>query len=79
VPVEETATATGISTIIRNIGGAFGVQVTIALFSTHLVPGTSDFADRGLLLGFVFLACVAALGLALSTFVPHAALDTERR
>jgi MFS family permease len=69
----ETATATGISTVVRNIGGAIGVQVPVALFSTDVIEGTRDFGDRGLTLGFGFLALAAAVSLVLVHLVPRRA------
>lgn len=71
VSAGETATATGISTVVRNVGGAVGVQVPIALFATATIAGTGGFSDRGLTLGFGFLALAAIVSLALVWFVPR--------
>lgn len=72
VPPGEVATATAITTIVRNIGGAVGAQVLIALFSLRLIPGTQAFATAGLTIGIAFLAAAALVGLLLAWVVPRA-------
>jgi MFS family permease len=72
VSAGETATATGISTVVRNVGGAIGVQVPIALFATDAIVGGNDFGDSGLTLGFAFLAGAALVALALVRMIPAA-------
>ncbi len=70
VPAGETATATGISTVVRNVGGAVGVQVPIALFATDTIAGTHAFGDRGLTVGFAFLAGAAIVALLTARLIP---------
>lgn len=71
VPPGEVATATAITTIVRNIGGAVGAQVLIALFTLRLIPGTDAFAGAGLTIGIGFLAAAGVAGLALAWVVPR--------
>jgi MFS family permease len=71
VPPGEVATATAITTIVRNIGGAIGAQVLIALLSLRLIPGTHAFAGAGFTIGMSFLAAAAAVGLLLAWVVPR--------
>jgi MFS family permease len=70
VPPDEVATATAITTIVRNIGGAIGAQVLIALFALRVIPGTSAFASEGFTVGLSFLAGTAVVALALAWTVP---------
>jgi len=71
VPAAETATAASITTTVRNIGGATGAQVVIALFATRLLPGGHAFARSGFQLGFGLLALAAVSSLVLSVRVPE--------
>jgi EmrB/QacA subfamily drug resistance transporter len=56
VPLHQTGVATGMNTVARTIGGAFGAQITATLVAAS--PGTIDGYDHA------FQAIVAALALA---------------
>jgi predicted MFS family arabinose efflux permease len=71
VPPAETATAASITTTVRNIGGAAGAQIVIALFAIRLLPGGQGFARGGYELGFGLLALAATSSLVLSLRVPE--------
>ena len=40
VPQHQTGEATGMNTIMRTVGGAFGAQIAAAIVTGHLEPGT---------------------------------------
>jgi EmrB/QacA subfamily drug resistance transporter len=66
VPQHQTGEATGMNTIMRTIGGAFGAQIAAAIVTGHLEPGTRYAAESGFTAAFAMgaIALVVALGAA---------------
>jgi EmrB/QacA subfamily drug resistance transporter len=64
VPQRQTGEATGMNTIMRTIGGAFGAQIAAAIVSDHILPGSSYSTEAGFTEAFVLgaVALVVALG-----------------
>jgi EmrB/QacA subfamily drug resistance transporter len=60
---EETGVASGMNTIMRTVGGAFGAQIAAAVISANTAPGTLIPLDRGFTIAFATGACGAALAL----------------
>jgi EmrB/QacA subfamily drug resistance transporter len=71
---QQTGAATGINTIMRTIGGAFGAQVAAAIITANTFPGTQIPLERGFTIAFTMGAAVAFLAL-----LPALALATPRR
>jgi MFS family permease len=69
VEPHETGEATGVNTIMRNIGATIGAQLAASVLAAHVISGTSLPADRGFTLALLIGAgggLVAALcGLAI--------------
>jgi hypothetical protein len=61
----ETGVASGMNTIMRTVGGAFGAQVAAAIISANTLAGTEIPLERGFTLAFA----MGAIG-ALIAFTP---------
>ena len=59
----ETGVATGMNTIMRTIGGAFGAQVAATIISANTFRGTEIPLERGFTIAFTMSACVALIAL----------------
>jgi MFS family permease len=70
----ETGVATGMNTIMRTIGGAFGAQIAATIISANTLRGTEIPLERGFTIAFAMSACVALLAL-----VPALALVAPAR
>jgi MFS family permease len=66
VPQHQAGEATGMNTIMRTVGGAFGAQIAAAIVTGHLEPGTRYAAESGFTAAFAMgaIALVVALGAA---------------
>ena len=66
VPQHQTGEATGMNTIMRTVGGAFGAQIAAAIVTGHLEPGTSFPEEAGFTEAFAMgsIALLIALGAA---------------
>jgi MFS family permease len=64
VPQHQTGEATGMNTIMRTVGGAFGAQIAAAIVTGHLEPGTGYAAESGFTTAFAMgtVALLIALG-----------------
>jgi len=71
---DETGVATGINTIMRTIGGAFGAQVAATIISANTLRNTEIPLERGFTIAFAMSACVALIAL-----LPALALVAPRR
>jgi EmrB/QacA subfamily drug resistance transporter len=60
---EETGVASGMNTIMRTVGGAFGAQVAAAIISANTLAGTEIPLERGFTLAFTMGACGALVAL----------------
>jgi EmrB/QacA subfamily drug resistance transporter len=69
VRAEQTGVATGMNTVMRTLGGAFGAQLAAtSIASSHGVAGLPS--DQGFTLAFVMCALALAAGLAGAWLVP---------
>ena len=69
VPQSQTGAATGMNTIMRNIGGAFGSQVIASVLAADIAGGSPT--DRSFTLSFVIAAAVLVAGIGASLAVPR--------
>jgi len=53
VPQTQTGEATGMNTIMRTVGGAFGAQIAAAIVTSHVDAGTRYPAESGFTAAFV--------------------------
>ncbi|MBJ7329348.1 MAG: MFS transporter [Solirubrobacteraceae bacterium] len=70
-PHAQVGAATGINTIMRTVGGAFGSSVSISLLAAHLVPGTPLPENGGFSLVFWVAAGVCLAGLLIGLLLPR--------
>ncbi|MBU6534027.1 MFS transporter [Streptomyces sp. NPDC057245] len=61
-PPHTIATANGINTVARTVGGAVGSQLATAVLASRTIPGTTLPADEGFALAFWMAAAMAAAG-----------------
>jgi EmrB/QacA subfamily drug resistance transporter len=73
-PPAQTGAATGMNTIMRTIGGAFGAQVSAAIITAHTFRETEIPLERGFTIAFAVGAIVAVLAL-----IPAFAVRVPRR
>ena len=64
VPQHQTGEATGMNTIMRTVGGAFGAQIAAAIITNHLEPGTAFPTENGFTTAFVLGAISVAVAFA---------------
>jgi MFS family permease len=70
VPQHQTGEATGMNTIMRTVGGAFGAQIAAAIITSHVEPGTDFPAESGFTAAFVLSAASVAVAFAAATLIP---------
>ena len=70
VPQQQTGVATGMNTIMRTVGGAFGAQIAATIITNHLEPGTSFPTESGFTAAFVMGAVAVAAAFAAATLIP---------
>jgi EmrB/QacA subfamily drug resistance transporter len=71
VPVREVGVATGINTVARSVGGAFGTAVATAILISQTPAGSQFPLDRGYTLAFAVAVGVGLLALAVALLVPR--------
>ena len=71
VPPEEVGVATGINTVARSVGGAFGTAVSTAILISQTPNGSEFPRDGGYTLAFAVAVGVGLLALAVALLVPH--------
>jgi EmrB/QacA subfamily drug resistance transporter len=70
VPQRQTGEATGMNTIMRTIGGAFGAQISAAIISGHLEPGGRFAAESGYTEAFAMGAIGVAVAIVSAALIP---------
>ena len=70
VPAHEVGIATGINTISRTIGGAFGSQVAVTILTAHLVAGGMP-AESGFTNAFLMAAGGSLVAAAIAAGLPR--------
>lgn len=83
VPPGQTGVATGVNTVSRNLGGAFGSQLSATLLAVNVAPATRLPGEHGFVTAFAVAAGLVALGFAVATGIPgrrgHGADPAPRR
>jgi EmrB/QacA subfamily drug resistance transporter len=70
VPQSQTGEATGMNTIMRTIGGAFGAQIAAVIVAGHVVAGSGFAKESGFTAAFVMGTVAAGLALLAATLIP---------
>jgi MFS family permease len=70
VPQEQTGEATGMNTIMRTVGGAFGAQIAAAIIAGNLVAGSAYPAEEGYTEAFLISAAALCLALLAAFLIP---------
>ena len=70
VPQSQTGEATGMNTIMRTVGGAFGGQIAAAIVADHVVAGTGFAAESGFTTAFVMGTVALAFALLAAALIP---------
>ena len=73
VPPQQTGIATGMNTIVRNIGGAVGSQVSAGIV-TAMATASGAPTERGFTVAFAVAAVALAVGVVVALCVPAPAL-----
>jgi MFS family permease len=69
VPPEDRGVASGINTVMRNMGGAVGGQVTAAILASSTIAGTRIPTETAYVAVFWLGAALAAIGMGLLAFL----------
>jgi MFS family permease len=72
VPQSEVGIATGINTVTRIVGGAFGAAIATAILTAHLIPGTPLPTESAYTAAFLLSAVAGALAIGAALLVPVA-------
>lgn len=75
VPAGDIGIATGINTIMRTMGAAFGTATVTAILAADRLPGTSWATEDAFVAAFLFSAVVALLGVVVALGVPPHVVD----
>ena len=70
VPQSQTGEATGMNTIMRTVGGAFGAQIAAAIVTDHIAEGSRYASETGFTTAFAMGAVVVAIALIAATLIP---------
>jgi EmrB/QacA subfamily drug resistance transporter len=70
VPQTQTGEATGMNTIMRTIGGAFGAQLAAVIVAEHVTAGSVFPSESGFTTAFVVGAVALTLALAAAAGIP---------
>ena len=70
VPQHQTGEATGMNTIMRTIGGAFGAQIAAAIVTNHIAPGARYAAESGFTTAFLMGAITVAIATGAAALIP---------
>ena len=79
VPQRQTGEATGMNTIMRTVGGAFGAQIAAAIVSDHILPGSSYSTEAGFTAAFVLGAVALVVALGAGALIPGRRSAAGRR
>ena len=79
VPQHQTGEATGMNTIMRTVGGAFGAQIAAAIITNHVEPGTSFPTEGGFVAAFIMGAVSVAVAFGAATLIPGRRVRDARR
>jgi EmrB/QacA subfamily drug resistance transporter len=71
VPLGDVGVATGINTITRTVGGAFGAQLGATIVAAHTIPGTAVPVESGFTAAFWMAAGGALLAALAAAWVPR--------
>lgn len=71
VPQEDVGIATGINTVMRTIGGAFGAGIATAILAAHTIGASDIPSEHGYTLAFLLSAVGGLLALAAALAVPR--------
>jgi sugar phosphate permease len=78
VPQSEVGVATGINTIMRTVGGAFGAAVASAILTGNTIAGTSLPSEAAYTAAFVLSAVGGVLAVGAALLVPTRAAERAR-
>jgi len=78
VPQSEVGVATGINTIMRTVGGAFGAAVATAILTGHTIGATSLPSESAYTTAFVMSAVGGVCAIAAALLVPTRAAERAR-
>ena len=78
VPQSEVGVATGINTIMRTVGGAFGAAIATAILTGHTIAGTSLPSESAYTTAFVMSAVGGVFAIAAALLVPTRAAERAR-
>jgi EmrB/QacA subfamily drug resistance transporter len=78
VPQSEVGVATGINTIMRTVGGAFGAAAATAILTGHTIGGTSLPSESAYTTAFVMSAVGGVCAIAAALLVPRRAAERAR-
>jgi MFS family permease len=78
VPQSEVGIATGINTITRTVGGAFGAAVATAILTGHTIGGSSLPSEHAYTVAFVLSAAGGMLAIVAALLVPTRAAERAR-
>ncbi|WP_307717736.1 MFS transporter [Streptomyces sp. V4I23] len=70
-PGHAIATANGLNTVVRTVGGVIGTQVAIAILSAHSVAGSALPGEGAFTVVFALGAVFAAVGVAVVLLLPR--------
>ena len=70
VPQRQTGEATGMNTIMRTVGGAFGGQIAAAIVAGHAVAGTDYSTESGFTAAFAMGTVAVALAFGAALLIP---------
>jgi EmrB/QacA subfamily drug resistance transporter len=70
VPQHQTGEATGINTIMRTVGGAFGGQIAAAIIADHIDASTGLAAESGFTAAFVLGAVALGIAMLAASLIP---------
>jgi EmrB/QacA subfamily drug resistance transporter len=76
VPQTQTGEATGMNTIMRTVGGAFGGQLAAVILAEHVSAGSAFPAEAGFSTAFAVGAIALALALAAAAAIPGRSRST---
>jgi EmrB/QacA subfamily drug resistance transporter len=70
VPQHQTGEATGMNTIMRTVGGAFGGQIAAAIVADHIDASTGLAAESGFTAAFVLGAVALGIAMLSASLIP---------
>jgi EmrB/QacA subfamily drug resistance transporter len=77
VPQHQTGEATGMNTIMRTVGGAFGAQIAAAIIANHIAAGGTYASESGFEAAFIMGAVAVAVAFGAATLIPGRARVAE--